>query len=381
MTDILQIYGILILIFWIIASVYLAVNRNRVEMLSHVKFFAQPLPAVVIIIPVRNEAENLREALQSVCNLAYPHYRVMVINDRSTDESGAILLELSTQYRNLHIVEIVQLPPAWLGKNHALFTGYNQSSEEWLLFTDADVEFRKDTLWKAMSYMQKHSLDHLTVLPHVKSRSSTLNALLGTFVMMLEFRHKPWQIRDPDSNASLGVGAFNLVKRSSYEKAGTHESFALRPDDDLKLGELMKTSGGRCDAVYGDNQISLEWYPSVQEFVKGLMKNTFAIFNYRWWFAILGGVIPVTLLYVMPVALLLTGTSGLVCYMIISAAQFVIFNTSRGVHMNWWSFLTTPISGLIMIYIVIKSTYLTLKQKGIYWRDTFYSLDELRKNI
>jgi cellulose synthase/poly-beta-1,6-N-acetylglucosamine synthase-like glycosyltransferase len=85
MTDILQIYGILISIFWIMACVYLVINRNRVEMLSRVKFSANPLPSVVIIIPVRNEALHLREALRSVCNLEYPHYKVMVINDRSTD--------------------------------------------------------------------------------------------------------------------------------------------------------------------------------------------------------------------------------------------------------------------------------------------------------
>ncbi len=341
-----------------------------------------PEPPVVIIIPVRNEETHLEEALQSVCQLTYSHFRVLVINDRSTDRTQEILETIASRYPNVSLLHIEFLPAGWLGKNHALHKGCNATWEEWILFTDADVYFQPDTLSKAMQYCQEQHLDHLTVLPYVHSRSVWLNSLLATFVIMLEIRQRPWSIRDPASRASLGIGAFNLVNRQAYKRAGTHQAIALRPDDDLKLGERIKASGGRQDALYGEGQIQLEWYASVADFVNGLMKNMFSVYGYSLLKTIIAGVLPTVLFFVLPVPLLLMagGTTERLLALLIFLSQFLLFVIPHGHRTKWWYTFILPVAGLLMVYIMLRSALITLKQKGIYWRETFYPLSELMKN-
>jgi hypothetical protein len=196
---------------------------------------------------------------------------------------------------------------------------------------------------------------------------------------MLEMRQRPWDIRNPNSNASIGIGAFNLVKRTAYEKAGTHAAFSLRPDDDLKLGERIKAAGLRQDVVYGEKGVSLEWYTSLREFVNGLMKNTFSISNYHLPTA-LGMALATLLVFVLPLPLmLLSGSTGVVMACILLTFQVLLILFKSGIHGKWWHAFMVPVAGSIMVYILLKSAFKTIWQGGIYWRDSFYPLAELKK--
>jgi glycosyltransferase involved in cell wall biosynthesis len=374
------IYGVIISCFWISLAIYLSINRKKVRYLSGIlKSTLESQPSVVIVIAVRNEESSIETALRSVCSLTYSNYYVLVVNDRSTDKTATILKKMRSEFSSLQVMEIEELPKDWLGKNHALYKGYLSSTSEWLLFTDADVNFKADTLAKAVHYCISESLDHLTVLPQVESRSSLLNAVLGTFIMMLEVRQRPWKVRDSNSNASLGVGAFNLVKRSAYIKAGTHLAIALRPDDDLKLAQKIKESVAKSDVLYGEQQIWLEWYPSIKQFINGLMKNTFSIFNYRLVILLAGGVLPVFVFYVMPVTLIFFNDYTRFLLALTMASQYAIFYSNRGVKSEWWHSFTVPVAGILMIYIMLRSAIMTLHNQGIFWRDSFYSLKDLKK--
>lgn len=337
-------------------------------------------PAVAIIVAVRNEEENVGQALKSVCELNYSNYQVIVVNDRSTDGTAEILKQLAAQYPHLEIQEVDKLPHLWLGKNHALFKGSTNRKEEWLLFTDADVVFDPGALNRAMKYCFKNKLDHLTILPDVHSRSTMLNSVLATFKLMLCIRLQPWAAKNPRSDASIGVGAFNLIRRTAYETAGTHAAIKNRPDDDLMLGALLKRCRFRQDVLYGDDQIKLEWYPGIREFVDGLMKNTFAVSNYNVAMALSGGT-AVIFFFSLPVpAGLLSGSSvNVLLALCLLAIQWLLFLVIPG-RKRWWDFLMIPFSGALMSYIIFKSTFLTLQKNGIHWRGTFFSLDDLRKN-
>jgi len=375
-------YAVVSLVFWVSLTVFMLYGRSRMQYLKNVplaKEFTEP--EVAIIIAVRNEEEHLQAALQSVTKLQYSRYRILVINDRSTDNTGAILKNFEKENRHLQVITIEKLPEGWLGKNHALYTGYKNAKEEWMLFADADVEFEKDTLLKAMRHCVQQKLDHLTVLPDVQSRSALLNSLMSSFLILLEMRQRPWAVRNPKSNASLGVGAFNLVKRSAYEKAGTHKAIALRPDDDLQLGERIKKSGGRPDALYGTSQIELEWYPSVKAFVAGLMKNTFSVFDYNLLKVLVMGVLPLVTLLVLPLPLLLIfgGATEWLMAAGMLLSQIILFAWPGGLRTRWWYALMVPFAGALLSYILLKAAITTLQQGGIYWRESFYPLSELKK--
>lgn len=261
---ILQIYAIVMLAMWAGMSLYLIINTRRITYLKNITPLPKDqAPAVAIIIAVKDEEAEVEEALRSVCTLDYPNFRVIVINDRSTDNTASILQRMAQNNPRLSLITVNELQQGWLGKNHALYRGYEASSEEWLLFTDADVKFEKDSLRKAMQYVVQNSLDHLTALPQITSRSSLFKSVMNTFALMLDVKLRPWEVSDPSSKTSRGVGAFNLVKRTAYENAGTHRVISLRPDDDLKLGERLKHSGFRQAVVYSEGDFSLELYSSL----------------------------------------------------------------------------------------------------------------------
>src|SRR6476469_3085835 len=132
---ILKYYAYINLVFWWGLTVYLLINTRRIRFISSQKILSDRFcPSLSVIVTVRNEERALAAALETLCNLDYPNYELIVVNDRSTDTTHEILESFRYGFKNLHIVTITELPANWLGKNHAMFTGYTQAKNDWLLF-------------------------------------------------------------------------------------------------------------------------------------------------------------------------------------------------------------------------------------------------------
>lgn len=377
----LTIYSLISLCYWVFLTLWLLINGRKIKYVSTIqKKDTKPEPSVRIIIAARNEEAALAEALTSVCNLEYSNYKITVINDRSTDDTAKILADLKTTYDKLTVINIDTLPPGWLGKNHALYAGALAAEEEYLLFTDADVLYEKGVLNRAMNYCLQHELDHLAILPGMISSSVALNSVVMTFVIMLTAVQRPWAAKNKNSKTSMGVGAFNFVKREMYVKAGTHQAIAMRPDDDLKLAAHIKKAGGQSDVLYGREALQVEWYSTVKEFINGLMKNLYSGFKYNPLLAA-AGALGTLLFFVLPgpVVLIFGNNVARFIVLVMFLFQAILYEKLPGANGKWWYAFLTIYSGSVIVYVIIKSTFLTLKNKGIYWRDTFYSLKELRK--
>lgn len=365
-----------------ISVITIALNIYLLAGLSTIRFLSeQPLiqnePPLDIIIAVRNEETDLENALQSVCNVHYKNRRIIVVNDRSTDRTAEILDRFSKQFPQIKIVTIATLPDGWLGKNNALYQGYLNSEAEWMLFTDADVVFHPDALNKALDYAISNQLDHLTILPGIASRSWLLNSVLATFSIMLCLHIKPWNARKPGIKGYAGVGAFNLLRRDAYEKIGTHASLRLRPDDDLQLGLAIKKAGLSQDVLFGLKYVYLEWYRSLKEFSNGLTKNSFSAFDYNLLRAvrsiiliIVGIALPLPLMFILGPGYL----RGIAAIVLLSYIIYMIATPPN----KWWYGLMIPFAALCMAWIIIRAAVLNTRQGGIYWRDSFYSLDMLK---
>src|SRR5690606_31145145 len=146
----------------------------------------------------------------------YPDFEIVAVDDRSTDATGAILDRLAAEDPRLRVVHIAELPPGWLGKNHALWLGARESTGQWLLFTDADVVLEPTALGRAVEFARTRGLDHLTVAPQLVLPSLAVQAFVGTFLTLFSLFARPWRCRDPRSRAHLGIGAFNLLRREAY---------------------------------------------------------------------------------------------------------------------------------------------------------------------
>jgi glycosyltransferase involved in cell wall biosynthesis len=338
-------------------------------------------PSVSVIAAALNEARNIEAAVTSLLGLDYPALEIILVNDRSTDATGAILERLARQHSRLKIRHVSELPEGWLGKNHALYVGASEASGQLLLFTDADVMFEPTTVRRAVAVMEQEGLDHLSAIPDVKVPGVALKAFVAAFGVFFALYTRPWKARDPRSRHHIGVGAFNLLRADAYRAIGTHRAIAMRPDDDLKLGKLIKKLGFRQDVVYGRHLITVEWYSSVGELIDGLMKNAFAGVNY----SLLAVVFSTAALFLMDVwpfvALVAThgttrGLNGVSVLLILFI--FGISARYSGTRLAYG--LAFPAAALLFAYIIWRSALLAVIRGSVTWRGTAYPLAQLRAN-
>ena len=374
--------GIIILSIYSLIGIEVTFGSRRIRFLRDIPAESdRPLPSVSIVVAARNEERNIRIAVQSLLNLDYPNLQLIVVDDRSEDRTGEILDAMRAADPRLECLHLKDLPSGWLGKNHALCQGTLKASGDLLLFTDADVVMAPDTLLRAVSYFQAEQLDHLAATPEAKMPSLLLNMFGVTFGFFFGIFTRPWKAPDPGSQCHIGIGAFNLVKTDLYHQTGGHKTIALRPDDDLKLGKLLKQQGGRQKLIYGAGLISVEWYASTRELVMGLEKNIFAGTDYRLWLALSGVIFNIIAILWPYLALFLASGSTLFLYsLIVIVISLVAADGARFHGFSPWFALGFPLTVGLFTFIIIRSVTCNLVNGGITWRGTFYSLDELRSN-
>lgn len=338
-------------------------------------------PLVSVIFAAKDEGTNIELALRSMLKQSYEKLEFIVVNDRSVDDTGAVLDRMAARDERIHVVHVTDLPPGWLGKNHAVHVGAKIARGEYLLFTDADIVFERDAIARAVPFMEAKGIDHLTIGPELDSPSPLLELAVTYFTLGFALLFKPWHVHDSTRAEHIGIGAFNLVRTELYRAFGGHERIALRPDDDIKLGRLVKLNGGRQMIANGLGVIRVQWYSSVMDLVRGLRKNTFAGMRYSVPLA-LGAIAMQLVVNIWPfVALLVTdgatywlnlATSGM---LVLLLAVMSIGNRGRV-----WIALGYPIAAAIFVFILIDSTWRTLRRGGIEWRGTFYPLAALKAN-
>lgn len=337
-------------------------------------------PRLSVIVPACNEARSIEGAIRSLLEQDYPNLEILLVNDRSSDGTGAIMDRLAAQWPALKVIHIEQLPKGWLGKNHALWVGARYASGEILLFTDADVHYDPTTLRRAVAFLKERRLDHLTLAPDMAVQGYWLQAWVGFFLMSFLAYKNPYRANNPRSKVGIGIGAFNMIRRTAYELIGTHRAISLRPDDDLRLGQRLKRMGLRSNVAMGRGLLSVEWYTSLWEAIRGLEKNTFAGLEYSLFmvgFSVLG----ILTIMVWPfIALFMTGGWTFALYLgaiLLQLATFITANAMMGPRATSLA-LVYPVSALLFAFTVARASYLTLSQGGITWRGTFYPLSLLK---
>ena len=372
------------LIAWALFALDLLLGQKHIRVLETVPVprgaERGALPSVSVVIAARNEERNVREGLESVLGLDYPDLDVIVVDDRSEDATGAILDELASGDDRLRVVHIGELPEGWLGKNHASQRGAESARGEVLLFTDADVVFEPTVLARAVRCMQRDGLDHLTAPPDVATPSLAMELFVATFALCFNGYFRPWRMADPKSRRAIGSGAFNLVTKDAWERAGTHAAIALRPDDDLRLGQLLKDSGARQAFGVAGKMVRVEWYPSVREAMRGLEKNTLAAVDFSLGILVAGATAQIVLTAWPYAAVFVTSgptrwLNAATVVLLISVQAWLLRSTS----LRAWVGFALPLGTLMVVFTYLRAAVLTYVRGGIRWRGTFYSLDKLKQ--
>jgi glycosyltransferase involved in cell wall biosynthesis len=371
----------LIAFFWLAHGLRVLIGALQ---LPRVKNFApatdEHCPKISILFAARDEEEKLGAALATLLALDYPDFEIIAVDDRSTDATPKILAENGAKDSRLRVVHVNELPSGWLGKPHALQKGYEVSSGELLLFTDADVHFKPDTLRRVATLFQERLLDHLTLFCGLQMEGFWEKVVMTFFATVFQLSTDPKSIGNPKSRGYVGIGAFQLVRRSTYEAAGTHKKLAMEVVDDLKLAKIMKQAGAQSCVGVADEHISLRWHAGLGNIVRGVTKNFFAAAGYSLFLVVAHCLIIflVSLLPFFAVTLLHGWARG---FAIISIVVAIAFQASVALVLkaNPLYGLTHPLGCVVYLYMVLRSTVVTLWRGGVTWRDTFYSLDELRR--
>jgi glycosyltransferase involved in cell wall biosynthesis len=339
------------------------------------------MPSVSIVAPARNEARAIEAALRSLLRLDVPRLEVIVVEDRSDDDTGAIADRIAAGEPRLKVVHVTELPAGWLGKNHALQLGAEQATGELLLFTDADVVMAPDTLRRAAGHLVRGGLDHLTAGPHVDMPGWLLQTFGVFFGIMFVLFTRPWKVKDPRSRQHVGVGAFNLIRADAWRRIGGHRAIAMRPDDDVKLGKLVKKHGLRSDLVTAPEHIRVEWYHSLAEAVRGLRKNGFAGVDYRLWLIVCATLFQLVCFIWPFIAVFVTDGATRALYAATVALILVMFaGAAREQRVPMWYGVAVPLASVLFIVVIWNATLYALVHRGIEWRGTHYPLDELKAN-
>ena len=385
----------MILFHWLAGSVLALIWLSRVwdsargiptiADISQAEWDRKPGPGnrLAIVVPACNEQESIEQALRRLLALDYDNYQVIAVNDRSTDRTGEIMDKVATASGDrLKIVHIAELPAGWMGKVHAMWTAARQSDSEWILFTDADVMFRPDCLRRAITYAEAERADHVVLFPRIIMKRVGEKMMIAFFQLLFVFGHRPWKVADPKTKDHMGVGAFNLVRRKAYEAVGTYAALKFEVVDDMKLGKVMKNGGFRQRVVFGDDLIEIRWARGARGVVRNLTKNFFAVMSFQTWRS-LGSCVAMVILNLMPFwGVPFAPGWTRIPYSVALGSMFLLYaGVWRKVEIEPWYFLLHPVSTILFIYTMLKSTFVTLHNGGVEWRGTFYPLEELRKGL
>ena len=228
-------------------------------------------PYVSVIVPARNEHENIERCLISLMEQNYPNFEIIAVDDNSTDDTLIKMKKIQQKYKHhnhqkqknyptLKIIELKDKPIDWTGKTWASEQGYLESKNDILLFVDADTYFEKNCIHRAISYMLKEELDVLTGYPFTELRDFWSKITIPIWKLMsITFGKNASNVNNPKSKIAFLMGCFFIIKRNVFEKIGTFRIVRNAIQEDALLGIKIKQSGYKLRMIPMDNLVNALW--------------------------------------------------------------------------------------------------------------------------
>lgn len=343
-------------------------------------------PSVALIFAARDEAEGVEAATRSMLAEVGddPKTRLIAVDDRSTDGTGAILDRLAAANPRLEVVHITELPVGWLGKTHALQVGSESPGADarWLLFTDADVVFQPGAVRRAVAYAEAMGVDQITVAPEVDTRSVGERLFLCLFGLLFSLHGPIGRLSDRRSRAHIGIGAFNLVRAEAFRAVGGFRHLALSIDDDMRLGQTLKYAGYSMRFLLGRGAVSVRWQVGTWGMVRGVEKNFFAGLKFQLTRV---GVVAVGLFVVgaAPFAGLFVGPTWTraVSGVGVAAILVILGASGRQSRIAWYYAFLLPAASVLILVALGRSVVITLSRGGVNWRNHHYPLSTLKAHV
>jgi len=384
LTLLLALYAAVALPYWL-WNLYAAIRvRRGVPSLNNVETpVGAPLPRLSVVVAACNEAGAIEAAARTLLAQDYPDLEIILVDDRSSDATGAIVDRLAGEDDRVRAVHVTSLPEGWLGKVHALDRGTAGATGDFLLFTDADVHFGPDALRLAVTLCEQRGLDHLAGMPSCWSAGLLVDMVVAAFLRPFIAMMRPWAVPRPDARAFLGVGAFNLVRRSAFETTPGFAWLRMETADDVGLGLMMKVHGARCGVAAAFDRVGLTWYTSLGDAARGAEKAFASVGGCRLW-PMLVGAAGTLAMEIAPLAAVVAAVLLPVNPAAWALAAVVPISTASEILMSRWArgrvvpALLGPLAAPVNAAAFLRSALLGWRRSGVLWRGTLYPSEALR---
>ncbi|MCL5005545.1 MAG: glycosyltransferase family 2 protein [Acidobacteria bacterium] len=238
--------------------------------------------SVSVIVPARNEEQNIERAVRSIATQKGVR-EIIVVDDDSNDRTSEILATLGQEIPLLRVIRLDYLPEGWVGKNHASAAGAATAKGEWLLFTDADTEHLPGSLEALLSRARAENTDLLSLSPGQQTPTWWEKAIIPFVFVQLAKLFPFEEVSDPASPRAAANGQYLLVRRSVYNRVGGHREVRGEILDDVELARLVKTSGGKLVFLPGARWVRTRMYGTFREMWQGWSKNLYLLYGRKRW--------------------------------------------------------------------------------------------------
>ena len=266
------------MVFALVRLAVALVNYLTRPYLRNIPVYSHPL--VSVLIPARNEEQNLPVLLDSLRKQDYTNFQVIVYDDHSEDGTGQILEQYSGKDKRIEWVRGEEVPEGWTGKNHACHQLGEAAGGDILLFLDADVVVSSDMLRKAVSTFRHYRLSFLSIFPHqlLKSRGEWLTVPLMNWIL-LSLLPLIMVRKSRRSSLAAANGQFMMFDAGVYKEHLWHEQVRSNLVEDIVISRMMKKERYTTATLLGRHDVMCRMYNSWLEGINGFAKNVLEFFG------------------------------------------------------------------------------------------------------
>ncbi|OQX52023.1 MAG: hypothetical protein B5M53_09630 [Candidatus Cloacimonas sp. 4484_209] len=369
---------------WIITAIIFALLLNLLNNLKLIKPLRKGRkklknpPLVSVLVPARDESDNIEKCITSLANQDYPNYELIVLDDNSSDDTLIKLEKLKEKFPKLQYISGKSLPVGWTGKNFSCYTLSQYAKGQWLLFTDADTVHRKQSISRAVSSAIRYKAMLLSVIPDITIETIAEHIFVPIIYFgLLTFLPLRLVNSSRFSKVVIALGPFMLINADFYRKIGGHEKIKGEIVDDFRLAQEVKKNGGKQLFMNGKETVRVRFYKNFAAFWNGFSKNSFGAFDNSP-LVFLPFIAVCICTYLIPYIaftheIINSKLELLVFFQVILITLHSIFILFK-FRINRFHIILNPISIALWILVALNSMRLTLLDRTLVWKDRIYSL-------